>query len=302
MPAGQALPLLLRPLQDAVRLHLQQVLADPHNPDDTPLHNLRVACRRTRSALRLLGRQVLPAAASAGAVATLRTLATATNRCRDLDVHLLALAQERRQLAAEYQPGLDNFRVYLQQQRQLEGERMRAALQQPALAEWDVLLTSSPGADAGALAQTRIVTVASRRIDRAYRRQLQQARALTPTADASALHALRIQAKKLRYLLELTQTLYPPRRGPRALRHLRRLQAVLGEVQDADVQRQGLLQFGADLSAAGADAATQVALEQLLALLALRQRQALDGVAAALAGFDRPAVRRLFRGLFGRCR
>lgn len=305
MPAGQALRIIHRQLQDSVRASLQQVLADPHNPDDAPLHNLRVACRRTRSSLRLLGREVLPAAATAAASATLRELASATNRCRDLDVFLLTLAQDRQRLAAVHQPGLDQLRDYLQQQRHQQGEWLRAALQAPALtaalADWDALLATPVTAADGARAQTRIVKVASRRIFRTYRGLLRRGRALTPAAGGSAFHALRIQAKKLRYLLELSASLYPPRRVSRALKHLRALQAVLGRVQDAEVQQQGLQQFATAMAQSGA-AVPAAALAPLELLLAERRQQALEEVAAAIAGFDRPALRRLFRGLFGRAR
>ena len=52
-------------------------------------------------------------------------------------------------------------------------------------------------------------------------------------ADAKALHDLRIAAKRLRYLLELT--------GPRdAVKPLKRLQDMLGEIHDCDVQLPGL--------------------------------------------------------------
>jgi CHAD domain-containing protein len=48
-------------------------------------------------------------------------------------------------------------------------------------------------------------------------------------ADIKALHNLRIAAKRLRYLLELT--------GPQApVKQLKRLQDLLGEIHDCDVQ------------------------------------------------------------------
>jgi CHAD domain-containing protein len=48
-------------------------------------------------------------------------------------------------------------------------------------------------------------------------------------ADAKALHDLRIAAKRLRYLLELTGPAEP-------VKPLKRLQDVLGEIHDCDVQ------------------------------------------------------------------
>jgi CHAD domain-containing protein len=58
---------------------------------------------------------------------------------------------------------------------------------------------------------------------------LELAAAAQEPSDVKALHDLRIAAKRLRYLLELT--------GPQApVKPLKRLQDVLGEIHDCDVQ------------------------------------------------------------------
>jgi triphosphatase len=59
-----------------------------------------------------------------------------------------------------------------------------------------------------------------------------------------ALHALRKDGKRLRYAAEAFAPLFPQARARRFLKRLRALQAVLGDVQDAEVARGLLAQLG----------------------------------------------------------
>jgi len=78
-----------------------------------------------------------------------------------------------------------------------------------------------PAASFGANA-ARIVAVRTREV-------LDLAKDAQDPTDVKALHDLRIAAKRLRYLLELT--------GPDAtVKQLKRLQDLLGEIHDCDVQ------------------------------------------------------------------
>jgi CHAD domain-containing protein len=72
--------------------------------------------------------------------------------------------------------------------------------------------------------------------ERIVRARLDELVALMPAAatDDVALHDLRIAAKRLRYALELTHPCFGPY-AKTAIKHLRALQDVLGEIHDADV-------------------------------------------------------------------
>jgi CHAD domain-containing protein len=77
--------------------------------------------------------------------------------------------------------------------------------------------------------------------------------------DAEALHDMRIAAKRLRYVLEVTHTCFGPYAGT-AIKHVKALQDVLGEIHDCDEhlpEVRALLEeaIAADAAAVGADPA-----------------------------------------------
>ncbi|HYB48413.1 MAG TPA: CHAD domain-containing protein, partial [Streptosporangiaceae bacterium] len=85
MPASVAVARLLLRLLDTLELNIDGVLRDI---DTEFLHDLRVAVRRTRSAIKLLG-EVLPDDLAAHYAAEFKWLGDLTTPTRDLDVHLL---------------------------------------------------------------------------------------------------------------------------------------------------------------------------------------------------------------------
>jgi hypothetical protein len=59
--------------------------------------------------------------------------------------------------------------------------------------------------------------------------------AAADSEELTALHDMRIAAKRLRYVLEVTSTCFGPY-APTATRHVKELQDLLGEIHDCDVQ------------------------------------------------------------------
>jgi CHAD domain-containing protein len=72
--------------------------------------------------------------------------------------------------------------------------------------------------------------------------------ALDPEA-VEALHAMRIAAKRLRYVLEATATPCFGEYAHQAARHAKALQDVLGDIHDCDVQRPRVTRLAAELRA-----------------------------------------------------
>lgn len=193
------------------------------------VHQMRVALRRLRSALRTF-RPVLPAGFEAAVVPPLRDLATALGEARDWDVlaedivapvrqafpddarlAALALAVERRRQAArrDVQTALDG---------------RAAAL---ALLDFNARLHRAP-APAG---EETLAAFAARRLGRLRRKALALAQA-AQDADPARLHALRIGVKRLRYAIEFFAPLHRGRRPGDALATLTALQDSLGALND----------------------------------------------------------------------
>ena len=89
MPASIAVARLLLRLLDTLEQNVDGVLRDI---DTEFLHDLRVAVRRTRSAIKLLG-EVLPADLAKHYAAEFKWLGDLTTPTRDLDVHLLGFGR-----------------------------------------------------------------------------------------------------------------------------------------------------------------------------------------------------------------
>ena len=127
MPASVAVARLLLRLLDTVELNVDGVLRDI---DTEFLHDLRVAVRRTRSAIKLLG-AVLPADLAEHFKAEFKWLGDVTTPVRDLDVHLLGFDALTEQLVAASPADLEPLRAFLVRRRAREFRRLAAALRGP---------------------------------------------------------------------------------------------------------------------------------------------------------------------------
>ena len=151
-----------------------------------------------------------------------------------------------------------------------------------------------PGPSAGRPAPV----VVAERLAKAWKRVLRDGRRIDDDSPAEALHDLRKDAKRLRYLLEAFGSLLDPVGVATGVKALKGLQDCLGEFQDTEVQAVALAGFGEDLlSRGGVSAATLLAMGGVVEHLDDRGRAARDQFAARFAAFDHPDIRRVFRRL-----
>jgi hypothetical protein len=123
-PASVAVATLLLGLLDTLEQNVDGVLRDI---DTEFLHDLRVAVRRTRSALKLLG-DVLPDGLAGQYAAEFKWLGDLTTPTRDLDVHLLGFGPMAGQLVAASPADLEPLRAFLDRRRRREFRRLAAGL------------------------------------------------------------------------------------------------------------------------------------------------------------------------------
>jgi CHAD domain-containing protein len=104
---------------------------------------------------------------------------------------------------------------------------------------------------------------------------------INPDTPAEALHDLRKRCKELRYALEFFAPLHDSSGYAKVVGDLKRLQDCLGDFQDTEVQVGEIRALAAAMLAAGeAPAVTLLAMGEVTAVLAVRQR-------AARADFER---------------
>jgi CHAD domain-containing protein len=291
------------PAERAVRRILARLIATLEaNVDGTVrdldtefLHDLRVATRRTRTCIGQL-RDVFPVDALAPFAEEFRWLATATNPCRDLDVFVRDLAQRRSSLDPAHGEALAPVIGRVRTERDAAHRELVAALESSRFAtlvrRWKRLLSRRLlGGERGLVP---VVEVASERVLHAYRRLSSRARALGPDAPAADLHRLRIDAKKLRYLLEFFATLWHAESAGALVAELKLVQDSLGDYHDAWLQHERLSRLAEDVLRAGAGAATLLTMGRLVAELERRQSEEVERVLNRLGTFSSPEVRRGF--------
>jgi CHAD domain-containing protein len=300
MTAAAATQLTLRQLLETLEKNEDGVRADL---DSEFLHDFRVAVRRARSALSQI-KGVVPDAALDKLRPELGWLGQVTGPTRDLDVYLLKLPGYRDRLPAEVRTDLEPLHDFLVEHQKSEQQRLSKALASPRYRNlkrlWrDVLDTlSTPSPDA-VNANRPISEVANNRIWRVYRRVIKEGSAIGSGSPAEALHELRKTCKKLRYLMEFFQSLYPPARIKSLIGALKILQENLGDFQDLEVQAQNLKNFSRQLMEAhSAPAETLMAMGILVADLTERQHQAREAFSARFSEFNRPDHHDLFKALF----
>lgn len=301
MSASEAARIIHLSLIETMRRNESGILQDI---DSEFLHDFRVAIRRARSALAQI-REVFGADLTGWAKDELKWLGDETTPLRDLDVFLLDLPELRHRLPATEQAALDPFRVYLTKRRQQAFDRCCEALRsrryRDFIDHWQQALAIQPGGDRHPRnADHPAIYLASARIRKLYRRVRADGLAITDASPPEALHELRKDAKKLRYMIEFFQSLYDPAEIAALIKELRRLQDVLGRYQDCEVQRQALAQFAEDMQAEGAaPAATLLALGQIAESTAREEADLRTQYTDSFRRFDSDRQRQRVKRLFG---
>jgi CHAD domain-containing protein len=286
MPAATAMATILAGQFDAVEANVPGTIQDI---DTEFLHDLRVAIRRTRSALKLAG-QALPGGVADGYRAEFRWVGDLTTPTRDLDVYLLGFGDMVAGLVGAAPEDLDPFRDYLLRTRAAEHRALTRGLRSARFARLARQWRGDLAAIRPARRRLTVAQLAGKRIAVAQQRALRVGQGITGASPARDLHDLRKRCKELRYLLEMFGSLHDPAQRWQAIRELKALQDCLGEFQDAEVQATELRAF-ADrmLAARSAPAATLLAMGEIAAGLARRQRRARADFDSRFAAFAGPA-------------
>jgi CHAD domain-containing protein len=125
--------------------------------------------------------------------------------------------------------------------------------------------------------------------------------AINDKTPGEAIHQVRIEAKKLRYMIDATRSLHDRSDLDRILDSLKRVQSALGEFNDARVQEQHLLDTGRALAEAGGGSSGALLTVGRLAENARNHALSLrPTVNRELSQFCGKSIRSEFRRLFKR--
>jgi len=229
-----------------VLLHWAPLAAGGIAPE--PVHQMRVALRRLRSALKLF-KAATGGDAVDSAEAELRALSRVLGPARDWDVFGAGTAKAVAELFAE-ERAVARLVAAAERQRLASYSALAAHVNGPAFRLLGARLAclgalrawERPPADASAeAAGTRAALLASPLAGFAGRALAHRLGKLRPPpgnfrdAPAQALHELRIEAKRLRYAAEFFEPLFPRKETRRFLRRIAALQERLGHLNDGAV-------------------------------------------------------------------
>lgn len=296
MAANAAARLILRSLLATMRANEAGIKADA---DIEFLHDYRVAVRRTRSALSQI-RNVFPPERVEYFRREFRDLGRLTNDLRNLDVFLSAEAGYRAELPEDMREDITPLFDYLRARRAGALAGVVAGLQSKPygrlMAEWDAFLSRPIGKDPPRNALKPIIKLARARIDRQYHAILKEGAHVLSHSDDATFHALRIECKKLRYLLEFFAELFPPRETASLLKELKRLQDNLGAISDLSDRRDYLVSLAGVVDVDGVQMRrTMMAVGYLMETVGREQRAMKSGFAKTFKEFASPAHRKQFR-------
>lgn len=220
-----------------IRKNLPGVIDDI---DSEFLHDLRIALRRTRSLLSIFA-GIIPEAQANRFRSEFRWIAQITGAVRDCDVYLLQTDDYRSMLPERLHPGLNGFVLGLKDLRKREFKAMKRHLKSPRfsrlLKDWQIYLESRVEEPSETVEVRLCRKFAAKAVKKRFKRIIRKGSECGPESPDASLHALRIEGKKLRYLLEFFRSLFPPEEIDLLVKHLKRLQNNLGEFNDLSVQQ-----------------------------------------------------------------
>ncbi len=262
------------------------------------MHDYRVSIRKTRSALALI-KHVLPKDFIKKQKKFFAGLGQLTNPVRDFDVFLVKFDDYKQNLAKDKQDQLRPLQQYLIDNREHAQKQfvvgVKSAQYRQTLNEWRAFLEDHTPVEP-ALGNTNkpVIQLANELIWRTYQTVLQEGNAITDDSPAEAVHELRKTCKKLRYLIEFFQSLYPAKRVKELIDTLKGLQDNLGDYNDYHVHMLILEGFNEQST----DKVAVKACRKMIKGLSKKQQQTRDEFADRYAVFSSQDHQNEFRELF----
>jgi triphosphatase len=248
LTVAEAFGFVLGHLTDVILYNAPLAAAGRHGPE--PVHEMRVAVRRLRSAIALFRPAVACPAVDACA-AGLKALADRLGPARDWDVFVAETAAS----VAKVLPGdasLRRLRAAAERRRRQAYAALRDWLGGVEFRHLGLALAGLAGGRAWqtALDPRQAETLglsleafASRTLARRLHRLAAAGEAIEHL-DPEALHAIRLRAKRMRYVAEVFAPLYPGKATRRFMGRLARLQDRLGRLNDSSVADALLAEMG----------------------------------------------------------
>jgi len=274
-----------------------------HDIDTEILHDFRVAIRRTRSAL-VWKKNIFSEKTIARFKKNLSFVGKISNELRDLDVYQLKKFEYKALLPPILRDEIDPLFEYLGNQRALSFRKVIRNLNsnkyRRIMQDWESFL-DEPQYDliSGPFAKVPVFELACKRIYKQYGNVVKAGNRILEDRDDEKLHKLRIQCKKLRYLIQFFANLFPPKKISIVVGQLKKLQDVLGDYNDLSVQVNYLFEVAKEMPANLSRLnKTLIAIGSLIGELETKRQSVKESFAEAFMRFSSRQNQKIFQDLF----
>lgn len=222
-------------LLDQAKIHVDGAISDI---DTEFLHQFRVSLRKVRSLISLL-KKSLPQKTIDVLRPKLSLIAQKTNKLRDLDVFLLDETKYRKLLPDTFDKGLSELYTLIQKQRKAEQKKLaryfssESYMNDMAACAEELSLPLVYETD---ISRKPILKVAKKLLLNRYHKMFEISLGVSNQSADEDVHALRIEFKKFRYLIEFFIELLPKKEITSLVGDLKKIQAVLGDFNDYSTQ------------------------------------------------------------------
>lgn len=267
------------------------------------LHDYRIQLRKIRSLLSLF-KNVYESSQTARLKEEFSALMAPTGLLRDLDVYLLEKDRYYELLPTSLHRGLNALYEACLQRRMAEQKQIALHLggtpYRQQIARLSHVFAQPAALEPGEAAQLYTYDYACKLIWKRYRKVSKIAAGIHAKTPDEQVHALRIQCKKLRYLMEFFGSMFPAKPFKKLLGSLKKLQENLGLFNDYSVQQTGLEKAVRLLPQENGapDAETLQSVGALIAVLHGLQTQERARVEKSIARFNSAKTRQAFKQMF----
>ena len=267
------------------------------------LHDYRIALRKIRSVVSLFA-GVYDSKQTIDLKSEFSALMAPTGKLRDLDVYLLTRDEYYALLPTDLHPGLERmFDLFAAQRAEAQSslaKRLQSTSYRVQVKRLGKLFSKGTKLDAGPKADAPAHDFACNLIWKRYRKICKIASGITEETPDEEVHNLRIQCKKLRYLMEMFAPVFPKQAIKELIRPLKQLQDNLGLFNDYCVQQESLREFLANLNSETPKENVAIAqtVGALIALMHQRQLAERAKVVKSFAAFNSSKTQTSFHALF----
>ncbi len=241
---AHAIKALVYTLTKSIEANSIAILQGDKDPER--LHQMRVAMRKIRAMFSQL-KEFFDEGWLRMHKTELAQLMRETGPKRDIDVYLLRMDLYKGMIPQRYHEGIEHLRKYLVSLEKEQNVNLLKLLQGEAFrAEMESLRKFCSSEENEGLVQKAVnpVIVEIKPIlKRRYRKIMGKGGSLDENSPAHAYHLLRIEVKKMRYVMEFFATAFEPKSYARLMERIKTIQSILGDHQDLYVQREHLKSF-----------------------------------------------------------